>query len=880
MIGTKLAHYEITAHLGSGGMSDVYRATDSKLGRAVAIKMLPEELARDSERAARLQREARLLAALNHPSIAVIHGIEDADGRAFLVMELVAGETLEDRLARGALPPTEALQVGIQIASALEAAHECGVVHRDLKPANVKIDADGAVKLLDFGIAKAVSAAMTAAAGATAIAGEGGIGAVVGTPAYMSPEQARGQAVDRRTDLFAFGCVLYEMLTGHRAFDGDTATDTIAHVVATDPDWKRLPKQLAPRVCELLERCLQKDPRKRQRDAGDVRLELETALAEPQGRVIEASALTRLERRATTRGIVAASALASLAVAAVSAVALWPERALPVRFTIASPPTDVRPTALAVSPDGRYVAYVVAPTTPPTPSLFVRELGSFEATALEGTEGAMTPFWSPDSRHLGFTARGEPPVLKRVALAGGPPQEIARASGFAGGAWNEQGVIVFSAGNAIWRVPASGGDPVEIAHVDADAGEVIYLLHSFLPGGGRFLYASPWGTSSVYAQALDSKERIQVLPFAARTQYAAGHLLFNREGTVFAQRFDAERLTLRGEPTALGDGAWAVLDNGQAKFAASANVLVYELAREVPRELSQLTWYDRRGAVLGTVGDPADYEGVALSPTNDRLLAVHRHEGGSNPIDDGDIQIVNIDRGTWTRLTTGLDYAFSPVWSPAGNELVYTGDNLGLYRQDATGARAPQHIVQAPAFGAYAYDWFGEMVLYAHAAGELSIVPASGGASTRITSDSFRAGLAKVSPDGRWIAITRAQGQGPTQIYLRPYPETNREWPVSTDGGGAPRWTRNGEELVYLAPDNNFMAVKVTASDSGVTLGAPERLFSANPSREYHPPGAIPYDVTADGERFIVNERIVAPAAAAPRTPSQIAVFLNWQPEP
>jgi Tol biopolymer transport system component len=882
MIGSTLAHYEITAHLGSGGMGDVYRATDSKLGRAVAIKMLPEELTREPERVARLRREARVLASLNHPSIAVIHGIEEANGRAFLVMELATGATLEARLAEGALPVAEALRVALQIAAGLEAAHESGVVHRDLKPANVTLTVDGTVKLLDFGIAKAANVAMTGAVGATTSIGDGKLGAVVGTPAYMSPEQARGQAVDRRTDIFAFGCVLYEMLTGSRAFVGETVTDIIAHVVSTDPDWSRLPKALAPRVRELLDRCLQKDPRKRQRDSGDIRLDLERALAEPQSRAVEASALARLERRSRMRGIVAGGATACLAVVAVGSVALWPAREdpEPVRFTLSTQPTDARPTTLAVSPDGRYVAYVVPPTTPPTPSLFVRELGSFAARRLEGTDGAFTPFWSPDSRHIGFTTRTEPPALKRVALAGGPPQEIARASGFAGGAWNDDGVVVFSSVDAIWRVPAAGGEPVEVAKVDAAAGERIYLLHSFLPSGNWFLYSSPWGTPGVYAQRLDSTERIRVLPFAARTQYAGGHLLFNREGTLFAQRFDADRLTLAGEPAPLGDGAWFAA-NGQAKFAASANVLAYELARVQPRELSRLTWYDRSGAVLGITGDPdgADYEGVALSP-NGRYVAVHRHDS-TRTGEEGDIWIMDRERGTATQLTRGIESAFSPVWSPDGEEVAYTGPGMNVYRQDAAGAAAPKLVVEAPALGAYAYDWFGETLLFGGPAGTLSIVPASGAVTPSvITNASFQAGLAQVSPDGRWIAFTVALEGGGNEIRLRPYPDTAAgQWRLSSTRGAAPRWSKHGKEIVYLAPDNKLMAASFATNGSDVEIGIPRPLFEVNPSREFHQPGTVSYDVTVDGDFFVVNERIVATPDETPAA-NQIAIVLNWEPDP
>jgi serine/threonine protein kinase/Tol biopolymer transport system component len=883
MIGSRLAHYEITAHLGSGGMGEVYQATDSKLGRAVAIKMLPAEFTREPERVARLQREARVLASLNHPSIAIVHGIEDADGHAFLVMELVPGETLEERISGRALPVAETLRIALQIAAALEAAHENGVVHRDLKPANIKVRGDGSVKLLDFGIAKATSAALTGPVRATTFVGEGGrFGAVTGTPAYMSPEQARGQPVDRRTDIFAFGCVLYEMLTGCRAFDGETLTDTIAQVVAIDPDWSRLPEDLAPRVRELVEHCLEKDPRKRRRDSGDVRLDLERALLEPLSRSVDAAALAHLQRRSKMRGIVAAGATLGLVLATASGVALWGSRETPApaRFTFFSAPTANQPASVAVSPDGRYVAYVVRGTTPPTPSLFVRAIDSLEAKALEGTEGATGPVWSPDSRHIAFgTAGTENAVLKRSALAGGPPQVVARlTTGFAGGAWGSEDVIVFTSGDALWRVPATGGEPAEVRRVDGPAGERFFLMHTFLPDGRRFLYASPWPEPGrVYAQSFDSTERIEVLPFAARTQYAAGFVLFNREGTVFAQRFDADRLTLGAEPTLLSSGAWFAF-NGQAKFSASPSVLAYELAAEVPRELTRLAWYDRTGTLLGTIGEPADYEGLALSP-NGRYVAVHRHEGSSTT-DVGDLWVADRERNTVTRLDAGMEYAAEPIWSPDSKEIAFQGDNMNIYRQDASGAGSAALVVQSQAFGAHPYDWLGETILFAHTAGGVSIVPTAGnGAPTAITHDSFQAGRAELSPDGRWIVYAHNQSGRP-EIYVRPYPETTRQWLVSTSGGSAPHWTRDGKELVYLAPDNTLMAVDIAIEGAELVPGTPYALFKADVSREFHNFGDLQYDASPDGERFVVNERVPAIGDESSMNSNEIAVVLNWAPEP
>jgi Tol biopolymer transport system component len=872
MIGTTLAHYEITARLGSGGMGDVYQATDSKLGRAVAIKILPEEFAREPDRVARFRREARVLASLNHPSIAAIYGIEESDGRAFIVMELVPGETLAERIRRRALSVPEALEIARQIAGALEAAHEGGIVHRDLKPANIKVTSTGTVKLLDFGIAKAASIALGGAADATTIDGAT-VGAVLGTPSYMSPEQARGQAVDRRTDIFAFGCVLYEMLSGDRAFGGETVTDTIANVMAAAPDWSRLPRELGPRMRELLRRCLEKEPHKRRRDCGDIRLELEQAIAEGDLTAVDASGFAQLRRRSRQRGLVAAGALAMLLLTAVAAIALWPAREdlQPVRFTFAAPLLPVSPAAVAVSPDGRYVAYVLRPTppSPPTP-LYVRAIDSLEAVPLPGTEGASVPFWSPDSRYIGFNVFGQPPMLKRIAVAGGPPQDVAPIAGAAAAAWSADDVIVFSAGNAIWRVPATGGEPTQVVNLEAVAGEKFLLLHALLPGG-RFLYSGAGGESAVYAQALDSTERTRVLPFDARTQYVDGFLLFNRDSALFAQRFDADRLALSGEPIPLADNVWFIGGNGQAKFSASSGTLAYEIEPDARRELSRLALYDRTGNLLGTVGEPGDYEGVDLSP-NDRHIAVHRHEG-SDRSNRGDIWVASTERNTLTILPTGLRHADEATWSPDGESIVFNAGDSDLYRQDATGARMPELLLRSGAFGAHPADWHGDDVLFAPTQGGLSTIPSAGGSPAVVP---FPAGLAKVSPDGRWIAYQFTEPGRQVEIYVRTYPEGQDRQQLSTAGGRFPRWTRDGKELLYLALDNKLTSVAIEAVGDNLVAGAPRALFEIAIGSDPDGPYEQPYDVSANGELFVVNE----PATPASRPLlSQLAVSVNWAAE-
>src|SRR5262245_8626897 len=634
MIGTKLAHYEITSHLGSGGMGEVYRATDTKLGRSVAIKFLPEAFSHDTERVARFQREARVLASLNHPNIAAIHGLEEIDSRHFLVMELVPGETLADRIERGgAIPFDEALPIAKQIAEGLEAAHEQGIIHRDLKPANIKLRPDGTVKVLDFGLAKALEPVSAAGADATTSptitspAMVTGVGILLGTAAYMSPEQARGKTVDKRSDVWAFGCVLYEMVTNRRPFEGEDITEVLGAVVRLEPDWVALPADISSAIRSLLRRCLSKDPKRRLRDIADARIELEDVLS-GAGREIGSSAA---EQRVPTRwreGVAWVTAVAGVSAAlffGFNPTPTPPSRDL-VRLSIlppektsfsGSPSFTVNVPQFEVSPDGRAIIFVAA-AAGARPTLWRRTLDSVVAQSLAGTEGAEFPFWSPDSRWVGFFADGQ---LKKVSAVGGPVQPIADAPDPRPGSWGPHDTIIFSRGiTGILKVSSSGGLVEPVFELDASRQEGQHRFPQFLPDGTHFLFtvrSSIRDYNGVYVGSLDGRTKKLLVSGAATiggqtaARYSSGYLFFLNGDALMAQPFDTGRLELTAQPflveagigrSSSGSGAYSLSDAGTLAYAG------------MPSEASRLVWFDRVGKPSGSVATQGDWRDVRLSP--------------------------------------------------------------------------------------------------------------------------------------------------------------------------------------------------------------------------------------------------------------------------
>ncbi len=897
MIGHTLSHYRITAALGAGGMGEVYRATDTKLGRDVAIKVLPAEMATDAGRLERFQREAHLLAALNHPHIAAIHGLEEADGQPFLVLELVEGEDLKERLVRGAIPVDEALEIAVQVAEALEEAHNTGIVHRDLKPANVKVTPDGRVKVLDFGLAKAWAgdsvegkASSDSMSQSPTLAHSGTqAGVILGTAAYMSPEQARGKPVDKRGDVWAFGVLLWEMLTGRALFAGDTVTDIIAAVVKEEPDLDALPPATPPAVRRLIARCLRKDPRARIPDIGGARLELQDvltgtaseteSLAGPSGEAVRAER----GRRTKERWVLAGFALAAAGVAATLAFIHWteiPEPKSAARFVVDAPEglSFRRFQRPVPSPDGSQIVIPLQDEVGNAAGLWLRSLESLTGQKLTGTEGAWHPFWSPDSRFVGFFVAGE---LRKINVADGVVQPICRlpGSGFAGADWSEAGTILFgvrgSPSGGIYTVAATGGEAKPLLAADATRGEMLLVAPQFLPDGRRFLFtviAEAGSSLGTFVGSLDSPdERRLLLPDTINVQQADGHLLFNREGTLLAQPFDAERGQVTGEPVAIASSVALSRSINVVSFGVSPGGTIAYLSGEDERRI-QLTWLDRKGKQLGTLGAPGPYSQLALSP-DDRRVAVEVRDPAS---DQFDLWVIDVSRDVMTRLTSDPGDERDPVWSPDGQEVAYgafaRGRGLGLFRKGLTGEPASPIPIESEAnaeFRPMPDSWSsdGKTLLYKRLfQNKAWAFPLEGGGEAEVVLD-LEAAMdePQVSPDGRWLAYT-SQESGEYDVYVQPFRQPGERVRVSRHGGGPPKWRGDGKELFYQAPDGMLMAVEVGEGTAGPAVTPPTALFDAGTfdvNLDY-------FAASSDGQRFLVRQ----PTGSDRKV--QMHVISNW----
>jgi serine/threonine protein kinase len=873
-IGRQLGPYVLHDRLGVGGMGEVYQAHDTKLDRDVAIKVLPEAFAHDPDRLTRFQREAKMLAALNHPTIATIHGLELSDGTSYLVMELVPGETLQQRLARKSrLTIEDALGICRQIAEALEAAHDKGIIHRDLKPANVKVTPEGKVKVLDFGLAKAFvgdgttddpTHSPTLSIAATAQ------GVILGTAAYMSPEQARGQAVDKRTDMWAFGCVLYEFLTGKQAFHGDTVTEILAGVLKGEPDWSALPAATPTKVRDLLRRCLQKDKTLRMRDAGDASIEIQEALATPT------LGPTGPRLPWSVAGIIAICA----AVAVVAA--LWLRRA-PIdtrvyRSTWVSSP-DLGGSAgsrLALSPDGANLAFV-ARDAAGHEALWVRPLESLLARPLPGTDNASAPFWSPDSRFLAFFTQGK---LSKIDVSGGPVIPICECSSVLGynlpGTWSRDDVILFTCPvGPILRVPAAGGIPTAVTTLDEKV-EIGHVLPSFLPDGRHFVYsvlsAGVVTPSGVYVGSMDSTNRTRVLEPARATsaRYAQGRLLFLRATTLFAQAFDAQHLAVLGEPIQIveqvrldplvpGAGAYTVSETG---------VLAYEAAGIPPT--SRLVWVDRRGKRLGVVGNPLRYSTVNLSSDGSRASFTVTESDQVN-----DVWVVDVRTGRPNRITFDRVGSVNGVWSHDGTRIVYDSlrnGQVGIYQKASTGA-GTESLVYADETAKGPISWSPDnryllFTTYTPATSvDQWILRLTGKPeASPFLQTAVAEGRGQFSPNGQWIAYSAgAEGRPRNEVYVVAFPGGGGKQQVSTTGGDYPRWSHDGKELFFIGQDDKLTAASVSTEGGRVEIGAMTPLFDL--------PGPLSlygwdYDVSPDG-RFLVIAK--EQAASAP-----INLVVNW----
>jgi serine/threonine protein kinase len=876
-IGTQLGSHEIIALLGKGGMGEVYRARDLKLKREVAIKILPEEFAHDSDRVNRFHREAEVLASLNHPNIAAIYDLQEASGSRYLVLELVEGETLADRIAGGPIPVEEALTIGKSICEALEAAHEKGIVHRDLKPANIKLTKDGAVKVLDFGLARTretEGAATNLSNSPTLMSAASTPGTIMGTAAYMSPEQANGAVVDHRTDIFSFGVVLYEMLTGTRAFPGERVGEILARVMERDPDWNRLPSKTPASIRRLLRRCLEKEHKQRLQHIGDARIEIDEERASPDGSDILRNTRTRKERLLWMSALAFVVLIAAVAMFAVRRPVPDVPALSEMRLDITTPPTS-DPQTVAISPDGEKIVF--AATSEGRSQLWLRLMASTISRPLRGTDGASQPFWSPDSRSVAFFADSK---LKRIEVNDGSLQTLAPAQGGQGGTWNRDGMILFvpRTAGSILRVSANGGETSVVVEAKA-----FFNSPQFLPDGHHFLYSvgpcfippcEVFKRLGTYVGQLDGSSENRYLIDAPAQYVSSGHLLFKRSGTLFAQKFDPNLLQISGNPLPVSEG----VQRGPVSFSNSG-AIVYRAGGANVR--AQAVWFDRSGKKMGMEA-PTPLMNMVISPDGRRVAMndtvnqnqdVYIHEIGSS--------------GPSTRLTFHPGNDLSPVWSPDGRQIAFASgqgakEGLDLYRKAATGAGNDEQLLEIENVNLTPMDWSpdGRFLLFRQndpkTGFDLWALPSDGDRKPfpviRGEADEQEG---QFSPDGKWIAY-QSNESGRFEIYVQPFGalgKVNGKWQISTDGGAQVRWRPDGKELFFIALDGQLMAVPIRVVSDGhaIERGSPVALFSA---RVWG--GPVPsvvfrqqYAVSRDGQRFLVNtitEEVTSP----------ITAILNW----
>jgi eukaryotic-like serine/threonine-protein kinase len=896
--GVRIGPYEIVAPLGAGGMGEVYRARDSRLHRDVAIKILPESLAADPDRLARFEREAQLLASLNHPHVAHIHGIEESQPTAAgpsgavraLVMELVDGPTLVDRIAQGALPLDEALEIARQIADGLDAAHERGVIHRDLKPANIRLTTDGQAKILDFGLAKALESSSAADAAnsptMTSPAMMTRAGIILGTAAYMSPEQARGRAVDKRADVWAFGCVLYEMLSGHALFGGESVTETLAAVMRDEPRLDALPRSTPTAVRTLLARCLERDPKRRLRDIGEARIALEHAIAHPsesvgESRVGSGRPTDSLLMRAVP-WIVAAAAVGAAAYLLVArSASSGPRDSFEVE--LGAPPNgqfliDSNSGNVLLSPDGTKIVFRAAVAG--RDALWVRSLARDDARQLTGTENAQYPFWAPDSRRLGFFANGK---LKTLDTAAGLPQAIAEASNGRGGSWGDDDVILFAprGGGTISRVQARGGTATVVTQLDTNRGENAHYWPQILPGGRKFLYfvrSFHPEHNGIYIAAVDGTGATRLVSSLSSGIYAPpldghpGQLLWVQNGDLLAQPFDADRGILNGQPVPIASGV-RVLESQRGVLASVSRTgaVVWASSRAAS---ARFAWYDRSGRRGDTVPlEEGEVRQQQLSPDGSRLLYTRVANGTA------DVYLFDLASRSSRRISPSPDYDEQPSWSPDGAEIFYTGSNQGfstLIRVRQDGSASPVELMRdADQMVVMNVSPDGRHVLVRKnvpgAGMDLLVFPAGDPkAIAPLLTGPFNDGSATAySPDGRWLAFT-SDRSGRDETYVvrflgdRSPPALGGEpVQISTDGGSAVLWRRDAREIVLLSADAQVISVPVELHGESVSAGRPTVLFRL-PSNQSN------VATTPNADRFLVSEY---PYAAG----QTIHLLTNWQ---
>ena len=881
--GSSLLHYRIVEKIGEGGMGVVWKGVDTTLGREVAIKVLPEAFAKQAQRLARFEREAKLLATLNHPNIAVIYGLHEADGTRFLAMEMVPGEELAARIGRGPIPPDEVLAIGLQIAGALEAAHAAGVVHRDLKPANVKVTPDGKVKVLDFGLAKAmapdpVSGQHDASLSPTMTAAASAAGMILGTAAYMSPEQARGQAADARADVWAFGVVLFEMLSGKRLFEGKTVSDVLASVLKSDPDWDRLPARTPPGTRRLLRRCLAKDPESRLHHIADARLEIQEALAggsPDEAELAAASPAPASGRRLLPWTLAAAGIL-------LAGLSLWlgnpfskpeprPLLSLAVPFPRETQLFDDQEGNLAISPKGDRLAVVLIQDG--VRKIFLRALDRPGMIPLAGTESAEMPFFSPDGRWLGFIAKGK---MMKVPVDGGTPLTICDAAGSNRGAsWGSGDVIVFAPSNStpLVKVSANGGVPAPLTALDEKANERTHRWPQVLPGGDVVLFTVGFlGSSESYEESpidavrISTGERTRVLEGASFARYVSGHLIFARGGFLFAVPFDPGTLKTTGNPVPVMEDVRGNRNSGVAYVDVSAGgLLAYVPGKQVAVQ-RVMVWIYPGGTREKLAAPPEAYSNARVSPDGRRIVFTLLGDQSQ------DVWIHDIERGTTTRLTFKGNNLF-PIWSPDGKWIAFSSDRDGrmsVYRKPSDGSGEAELLLGANDRKFMTDSWSPDGRYLALGTGtnytDIAILALEDGKTTEFLHTDQDESSPSFSPDGRWIAY-QSDESGQNEIYVRPFPGPGGKWQISARGGEEPYWSRDGSRIFFLH-DEKIWAADVQSDGAGLRPGRPQ-VVADTVAMSFSERN---YSIDSNGKRFLY----VTQASETGSGPDRIVVVANW----
>jgi Tol biopolymer transport system component len=886
--GTKLGRYEIRSKIGEGGMGEVYRARDTQLGRDVAIKVIPSSVAVDKDRLRRFEQEACAAGALNHPNILVVHDIAAHDGSPYVVSELLEGETLRKRIAGTPLNQRRVIEYALQIANGLAAAHEKGIIHRDLKPDNIFITNDGRLKILDFGLAKLTQVdGNQSQTDVPTKRVDTNPGVVMGTIGYMSPEQLKGRTVDQRSDIFSFGAILYEMLSGRRAFHGESVAETMSAILKEEPpELSDSNKNVSPALERLVNHCLEKNPEARFHSARDITFALEALSGSTASALGDISTNASLPSRRRRVGEWLPWAVAGAALLLAALALAWQYfRRFPsgevgeaIRFIIPMPEKALIIGPPVISPDGGRIVYRLN-TEDGKELLWVRALGSLDARPLLGTDGALQPFWSADSRSVGFFANTK---LKRIDLSGGSAQTLCDAPSNVSGAWSRDGTIIFSRGVAsgLYRVTAAGGTPIQVTQVDPSRNEIEHTWPYFLPDGRHFLYlvrSAQADQSAIYVGSLDSKETKSLVKVHSSGVYASpGYLLFVRENTLMAQAFDADNLELKGDAFPVAEQTVRNPIIGRAMFSVSENGVL--VTRSGGIHNNQPIWFDRAGKQLGPLTAPGGYNAPALSP-DEKSVAVSRVDLLTGTASD--IWLIDLQRGTQIRLTNDPASDTYPAWSPAGDRIAFLSTRNGqtsIYEKLSNGSAVEQPLLSSAEMKfnpTFSPD--GKFVMYAqlHPNTNLDLYLVSAGPDKEVQlflQTNFIEAQPRISPNGRWVAYTSNE-TGQFEVYIQTFPVAGGKLPISVGGGSQPQWRADGRELYYYTPDRKLMAVEVNGDGATFKVGVAKPLFEIRVTGagiDQSFPGNGYFTVTRDGTRFLVP--------SLPETPErqQINVIVNW----